>query len=160
MIPIFYAEFNDFNTNELNPWLENNVISKLEFRSVNETKLKVGNSIKIKSDTLNIVLELKKWLLNFDLIEIWADVLAYDWVLFCNLFGGALHIPTNIFYTPFDLATLLHLNDLIKPENQFNVDLDRFKFTKTSKKNQHNALQDAKVEYKLFQIIMNKNNGY
>lgn len=50
---------------------------------------------------------LEKWLDQFEKIEIWCDVLAYDWVLFCDLWENAMGIPQNIFYIPFDLSTFI-----------------------------------------------------
>jgi hypothetical protein len=46
------------------------------------------------------------WLQQWPRIEIWADCLAYDWVLFCELFGGACYLPGNIGMYPMDIAGL------------------------------------------------------
>ncbi len=70
-------------------------------------------------------------------IEIWADVLAFDWVLFCSLFKHAFNIPKNIYYIPFDLATLL----LVK---KVDPDINREEFAELSGNHpKHNALHDA-----------------
>jgi hypothetical protein len=68
-----------------------------------------------------IVAALRNYLSTFEEVVIWADVPAYDWVLFCELFGGALSLPKNIHYIVRDLATLLEAKG-------FDVDTDRFAF--------------------------------
>ncbi|MBK7010293.1 MAG: 3'-5' exoribonuclease [Saprospiraceae bacterium] len=93
----FYAEFNDYDHFQINVWLEENVISKLFFAGQDKVEKKSGQCTFIKGNSIEIVSYLRQWLAGFDYIEIWADVLAYDWVLFCELFGGALTIPENIF---------------------------------------------------------------
>jgi 3'-5' exoribonuclease-like protein len=140
----FYAEFNDFNAKLMNSWIETNVIGKLNFREENECFSKENKKIKIKNGTKTIVENLKNWLNSFDQIEIWGDVPIYDWVLFCELFGGSLNLPGNVFYIPFDIATLGKIN---LGKNDFS----RIEFVKDllslyEQQFQHNALIDAKAE--------------
>jgi hypothetical protein len=143
----FYAEFNDYDPSQLNPWLEEHVLKKLDFKNVQELVEETESSIKMKGTKIQVREVLEKWLLEFDFIEIWADVLAYDWVLFCELFGGAMKIPENIFYAPFDLATFFRLKGYIVPHSKFNKDLARFQFAEMDNDKQHHALSDAKVEF-------------
>lgn len=61
-------------------------------------------------DELDIIgKNLRHWINSFPdkKIFFWSDVLAYDWVLFCELFGGAGNLPEKVYYIPFDLSTLL-----------------------------------------------------
>ena len=138
----FYAEFNDYEKTHIDQWLETNVLDNLLFNEHKEFILKENNSINIKNDTENILFELNNWLLNYDSIEIWLDVLAYDWVLFCNLYGHALNIPSNIYYIPLDLSTLFYIKN-IDPDTsreEFVGDVESIQ-----KINKHNALHDAFV---------------
>ena len=84
---------------------------------------------------------LTEWLVSFDeKIYIWSDCLAYDWVLFCELFGGALEIPDCIYYIPFDLCTLFQVHGVdpdISRETFVEVDSELYE--------KHNALWDAHV---------------
>jgi hypothetical protein len=57
--------------------------------------------------------------------------------LFCDLFGGAMNIPNNIYYIPFDLSTYLKVFDK-------DPDVNREEFAGIEGK-KHNALHDAKV---------------
>lgn len=73
----------------------------------------------IRGNRREIVTALSDYLIGFDKIVMWADVPAYDWVLFCELFGGALNLPENIHYIVRDLATFLEARG-------YDPDIDRF----------------------------------
>jgi hypothetical protein len=69
----------------------------------------------------------------------WGDVLIYDWMLFCELFpipnnDSAERLPRNIYYIPFDIATLAKVKGI-------DPDFSREEFSGISGK--HNALRDA-----------------
>jgi hypothetical protein len=153
----FYAEFTDYDRTQLSDWLNENVLPKLwlthnlDFEKVASGTYSTGNSSAIKE-------AMQIWLAQFKGIEIWADVLAYDWVLFCELFGGALNIPGNIFYAPFDLATALMIKGYIKPAGQFAGDISRYEFAGVDSGKQHNALEDARVESRCWEVMNNKEN--
>jgi hypothetical protein len=92
---------------------------------------------------------LREWLAKFEAVEIWGDVLAYDYVLFCQIFDGALNIPKNIFYIPFDLATLFKVVG-IDPD----VNREEFAGTNgwTDTLPKHNALHDARVQHQCYKV--------
>ena len=154
----FYAEFTDYDPAQLNDWLKENVITKLWITNEKPFEKNAGG-VYLKGGRLEIKEALANWFTQFNNgVEIWADVLAYDWVLFCELFGGALNIPENIFYAPFDLATLFRMKGLIEPESKYEKDLSRFDYTGADRSMQHNALADARVERECFMLLM-KNDG-
>ena len=140
----FYAEFTDYDEKQVGSWLKENVIDKLELNE-NEYGLKAdtckGDSWLFKGKSKHIAILLKKWLEQFEAVEIWSDCLAYDWVLFCDLFGGAFDIPKNVFYIPFDICVLFKLKGIYP-------DIIREKFvfgTNVSFPKRHNALWDALI---------------
>lgn len=149
----FYAEFTDFSKSQMQKLLSDvgttdfftemlkkcYLTQNINFEKAEAGRYFIGNRRKIKS-------ELQKWFTQFGDVEIWADVLAYDWVLFCELFGGAFGIPENIFYSPFDLATLFRSKGQIAPNGKYSGDISRFAFADVDKKFQHNSLEDARVE--------------
>jgi len=48
-------------------------------------------------------------MLNFigtENVEFWGYAPQYDWVFFCEIFGGALNLPKNIFWIPKDCCSL------------------------------------------------------
>lgn len=141
----FYAEFNDYDKSLIDDWISSNVLKKLKFRSditqyvSKQEKILFNNySVEIKSDTKEIVKELERWLSQFEKVEIWSDAPSYDWVLFCELFEGALKLPSNIFYLPFDIVTLFKLKNI-------DPDINREEFARLNSEDKHNSLWDAKV---------------
>lgn len=141
----FYAEFTDFDEATLSDWHKVNVVTQLDFNKQVPFFRIQGNEYSVKGDTSIIKSKLQDFLKQFEFIEIWADVLAYDWVFFCELFGGALKLPDNVFYAPFDLSTFFRIKGLIEPKNKFEKDVSRFEFAGVRNTKQHNALLDAKV---------------
>jgi len=143
-----YAIRNDLNEDEFDPWIKENIIKNLypDFASCEGKKQWVKF---ILSD----------WLSQFDSIEIWADVLAWDWVLFCDLFGGAFKLPKNIHYIPRDISTALLLAGVAP-------DIDRVEYAKEELENifdgkpyykilpKHNALRDALVTAAVYRKLM------
>ncbi len=146
----FYAEFNDYDSNQVDDWIAANVFSKLEFNEEQTALFENRTTFKMKNNKGAVAVKLQEWINQFDFVEIWADVPAYDWVLFCDLFGGALKIPGNIFYAPFDLATAFRLKGLIEPESKNERDVKRFEFAGIAPVLQHNALEDARIEKMCF----------
>ena len=140
----FYAESTDYDEKQVGSWLKENVIDKLELTE-NEYGLKAdtckGDSWLFKGKSKHIAILLKKWLEQFEAVEIWSDCLADDWVLFCDLFGGAFDIPKNVFYIPFDICVLFKLK-CIDPD----ISREKFVFgTNVSFPKRHNALWDALI---------------
>jgi hypothetical protein len=146
-----YCELTDWDQSQLNPWLKENVISHLagnlnsNFGSIDFAK---DHSINFSGTRNQLTEALKTWLHRFGTkekpIHIWGDCLAYDWVLFCDLFDGALNIPDCISYQPFDLPTFYIIKG-IDP----NITNEQFAGTplpapgNTTQK--HNALYDARM---------------
>jgi hypothetical protein len=149
----FYAEFTDYDKLQMSDWLNDNVLTKLWVN--NEAAIEKNDGlVYVVGDSAGIKQALQKWFAQFAFVEIWADVLAYDWVLFCELFGGAFGIPENIFYTPFDLATLFKLKNEIVPVSKYDKDVKRFVYAGADMHTQHNALADARVELGCYKKLM------
>jgi len=125
----FYRELDDYDYNQLNDWLKNNVIANF----TNEGSVNMGM---LKDDLL-------EWLKAYDYgeqIEVWSDCLAYDWVLFCEIFGGAFGVPKNIYYIPFDICTLMKIKGVDPDVNREEYAYSDMPTPDTKK---HNALHDA-----------------
>ncbi|HHT23335.1 MAG TPA: hypothetical protein GXZ87_08520 [Bacteroidales bacterium] len=138
----FYAEFNDYNPNSINKWVQENVIEHFEMNDVKGCVRVEDNTIKYKTDKERIVFYLTKWLQQFDEIQMWADVPHYDWVLFCELFGGSMNMPSNVHYMCLDLATLLLANGIDYRIERISL-LDENEIPENY--NAHNALSDAEL---------------
>lgn len=149
----FYAELTDYDKSQIDDWLQENVIDKLFLIKRITTPiadisswdwLKDNGGVTEVVGQKNIVAEkLRKWLEQFQDIEMWSDCLSYDWVLFCQLFGHAFNIPKNVYYIPFDLATLFKVKAI-------DPDISREKFAYGEVyiemlQKKHTALYDAKT---------------
>ena len=148
---VFYAELSDYDQGQVNDWIRDNVLCHLRFDQPrleehpyyrasraqgNPGNLYDSYDCKMQGTRGDVARELATWLEQFgETVEMRSDVLAYDWVLFCQLWGGAFNIPKCIYYIPFDLATLLK-------SRGHDPDMDREQFVETDGK--HNALHDAK----------------
>lgn len=151
----FYAEATDFDTSKISEWLQENVINQL---FLNESIVSQNLSqFYFVGKRLEIAEALKKWLAQFEspyfntepFLQIWADVPHYDWVLFCELFGGAFGIPQNIHYMPMDVATMLYFKNI-------NLDTERESLANVSDLKglrKHNALYDTYLIKSIFENL-------
>jgi hypothetical protein len=142
----FYAEFTDYDKSQIDDWIKENVINNLKYQDEDDG-IRDGNddltSISLLGSSYYIKSELEQWLTQFKQVEIWSDTLAYDWVLFNQLFGHAFNIPKNVYYIPFDIVTLFKIKGI-------DPDVNREEFVKDymdglGKETKHNALWDAKI---------------
>ena len=137
----FYAELTDYDETQIDEWLQENVINNLYLDGCDANL----NDWKIKGDSDDVKTALGVWIAQFEEVEIWSDCLAYDWVLFNQIFGHAFSIPKNVYYIPFDICTLFQVKGI-------DPDISREEFAKdylvkvafqSGKK--HNAMWDAFV---------------
>jgi len=135
----FYGEFNDYDKKQINSWLQKNVMRNLMFDESFQYR-HINGCGEVKNNLLHVKANLGMWLQSFgEDIEMWSDCLAYDWVLFCELFGGAFKIPSCVYYIPFDICTLFKMEGV-------DPDTNREKYANmTDGGPKHNALWDAKV---------------
>lgn len=132
----FYAELSDYDETQVDEWLQKNVIDHLLYDGqpdwIYPDYFYWGDKAFIKD-------KLTEWLSQFESVEIWSDCLAYDWVLFNQLFGHAFSIPKNVYYIPFDICTLFKMKGI-------DPDISREEFSEwTELYGKHNALHDALV---------------
>lgn len=154
----FYAEFTDVPPHliEGNAWVKENVLPQL-FLSRSELH-QAPQRMYVRAETAAIRAALEEWLAQFGEVrnatgeviphlEVWADVPAYDWVFFAELFGGALHLPPTLDYIVRDLATWLQCRgiDPATPRLHLLTDEER------PDGHPHNALFDARVGMRILQ---------
>lgn len=171
----FYAELNDYDITQVDDWIQKNVIDNLRFSAPDENEDEhftasrhdsnpVGNdiydsySLEMRGNLPAVKHALNRWLLSFDAIEVWPGCLADDWVLFNEIFGGAFHIPNNVYYIPFDIYTLFKANE-IDPDisrEEFGLSSDCGTLPDPSEWAKHNALWDAKVIKMCYEKLMQK----
>ena len=140
----FYATLNDYSYEGIDEWIVDNVLGNLLY-SEDDQDLKVVDDTDAfgkRSERYYDITTPKckdlllEWLQRSgDDIVMWSDCLAYDWVLFCQLFGGALEVPSFINYIPRDICTLFETKGI-------DPDISRVEFAGI-KETRHNALSDA-----------------
>lgn len=144
----FYGEFTDYDKLQIDPWIKDNVIKNLsDIPAVPEEDLMTasGRRVGIK-DSMRIFFEFNG--LSQKGIEFYGDCLSYDWVLFCELFGGALYLPKYIYYIPFDISTMFKMKGV-------DPDISREEFAGFRKEeSKHNALFDAMIIKKCYERLM------
>jgi hypothetical protein len=164
----FYAEFTDYDTNQVNDWIQENVINNLCLSDKTKGGYKMIDKdnpelycIGIKDTTENIKIALLEWLQNESKnagaqIQIYCDCYAYDWVLFNKLIcenGNALNIPEYIYYIPVDLSTALQIKNIDPDitreefigEDMINKLKENKLFATLGDKCKHNSLWDTVV---------------
>lgn len=143
----FYAEFTDYDRSQVNSWLDENVFKHLTLADGHYSN--EGGHVQICHNTRFITAELEEWLEQFEDIVIWSDCLAYDWVLFCELFGGGMCLPKNVNYIPMDICTLFHMKGI-------DPDVSRLEFIDEELPlTLHNAYDDAYVIKACYEKLMN-----
>lgn len=169
----FYAEFNDYNPLLIDSWIEENVIKRLRFSppaqgqqeyfmarrasdNLSGNDIYRGYSVDLRGSTEQIKNELIRWLAQFEAVEVWGDCLAYDWVLFCQIFGHAFNLPKNVYYIPFDLSTLLKTSGIDPDINRENFARQGAHWFPENIIQKHNALWDALVIRACVEIIYDK----
>ena len=143
----FYAEFTDYDKKQIDDWIKTNVIENLILNNYNTNKDydPYEKNVKVKGTKEVIEQTLSHWLYQFEQVEMWSDCLAYDWILFNQIWGHAFNIPKNIYYIPFDICTLFKMKN-IDPDisrEEFVGNIINTKHWRSNSK--HNALWDAYI---------------
>lgn len=151
---VFYAEMPDYDQSQVDDWIQQNVIAHLLTVSGDYGPI-YGQAIPdfeteksiclLGKERFEVLEYLKEWFTavmetaNVDKLEMWSDSLAYDWVLFCEMFGGAMSVPDYIYYIPFDICTLFKFKGIDPDVNREEFAEMRYGGPK------HNALWDARI---------------
>jgi hypothetical protein len=165
----FYAEFTDYDRTQLNDWLEENIIPNT-WVAIHEPITSMGEvvgdsrwaDVHVFGSSDYIKPFLEKWLSQFEKIVIWSDCLAYDWVLFNQIWGHAFSIPENIYYIAMDICTVFEMQG-IDPDisREEYCEIENFTEGKTKvlyndfKSVKHNALWDAFIIRECYKKLTN-----
>ena len=182
----FYAEITDYDKNKIDPWVKDHVIRNFINDDFTKTETLVsevdlngfvvgyratGSKPYIKDRLTDWLEKQYKKYCNTKL-QIYADVLSYDWMLFVDLLGSnAFCLPKYIYYIPLDLASVLQ-------ERGIDPDYDREVFVENyitrlhygegkvepidveppivfnRCKRKHNALWDAYICRYIFKVLL------
>jgi hypothetical protein len=149
----FYGEVATIDPAACDPWVRAHVLPHTRWLSrpaARPQTLREGDLTACFGDGATLAQALTDWLGQWPRIEIWADCLAYDWVLFCELFGGARQLPGQVFYMPFDLVTLFKLRGL-------DPDTDRVAYAGLAEgSRRHHALSDARLTLACYRRLLDE----
>ena len=114
----YYAESFECDLNKASQWVQDNVIPHLKGKQF------IKQRKTIKQDILNFVK-------GDEHIEFWGYFAAYDWVVFCQLFGRMIDLPADFPFYCNDFKQVMHEHNIKKEDlNIIN-------------QQEHNALSDA-----------------
>ncbi len=140
----FYAEFTDYDRSQIDDWLRDNVLAHLVYGGDENRAYTDGAHTGRVGDSAYIAGELKAWLESFDEVQMVSDCLAYDWVLFCQLWGHAFNIPANVSPAPRDINQ--DMAGFLGIDEKSAFDIDRKKFCNLDDRSiEHNAGWDARI---------------
>jgi len=131
----FYAECTSFKKENCNDFVMQNVLPKLKYTTydMKDSIIRFGDQkhdAVVSDSLLKIGQAIKEYVGNDQQVEFWGYYSAYDWVLFCWLFGGLCNLPDNFPQYCIELQQCLDYYGKTIPSAL----LDR---------NNHNALEDA-----------------
>lgn len=147
--PTFYAESDVYDRSQVDNWISVNVIANLVGGKLDYDLTEMFWHLRMVGNIPQIRENLKHWLTekllvnNKDQAQFIGDCVSYDWVLFCELFGGALSVPDYISPAPHDINQDIAKALCISEKEAF--DINREEFAGLEPEGKHNALWDAKV---------------
>lgn len=132
----YYAISTEFEASLASEWVKENVLSKLPPRpgtfNPTETSPRIVSESKAWKSRQQIREEIFKFTSqDVSPLEFWAGWAAYDWVVFCWIFGDMIDLPDGYPY---------NCNDIIQWMNQLRLTRE---FLPPDPENTHNALVDA-----------------
>lgn len=145
----YYAISHEFDPKKASDWVKQNVLGKLppkpgtfnpaeaSIRELSESKAWKSRE-QIKQELLEFITPDEKG------IEFWAGWAAYDWVVFCWIFGCMIDLPEGYPY---------YCNDVIQWLNQLGLTRE---FLPPEPKNAHNALDDAQWVRESYYLLKDK----
>lgn len=167
----FYAENTAVDTRLADEWITENVVSKLnafkfhESYTLSSFTAPTDTGVEVKGDYDYIRNELVNWLDEDP--TFYAYYASYDWVCFCKLFGRMIDVPKKYKWYSRDLKQMLDekVDSWVKKKQKtgnpqtFEHCLKVMKASKNYPKqeDEHNALDDAKWNLKLYNFIKTLN---
>lgn len=150
----FYAELTDYDENQCDEWLKENVINNLLFKNERFVRRDRHGEQEVRGTKQQVGKYLKRWLSQFDDVQFVSDVCHYDMVLLIDIFGTAFDLPENVSASCHDINQDIAKHCGISEKDAFNecredivsgngISIDGKK---------HNALYDAKIIKAMYEI--------
>lgn len=168
----YYAISRDYDYKKADSWVRENVIKKLYTETVhgdarnyfNETNFHRVYGQPKKAILMSILhfmgcwRDQHFWRVLGNVPEIYGYYADYDWVLFCSLFGRMIDLPKGFPMYCRDLKQMLDEkeNFLNKESIKYSIVWDLKDHEDYPKQeNEHNALEDARWNKRLYEFIQN-----
>lgn len=151
---MFFAELTDYDRNQCNDWIKENVLSNLLLDGMGVgigVTLDDPSTIMVRGDSQYVSQELNNWLSQFDEIQFVSDVCHYDFVLLIDLITNgrtALDLPDNISAVCHDINQDIAACYEISDWEAFNKNREQILDEVTGYYvvgDKHNSLYDAEV---------------
>lgn len=166
----YYAVSNEFNPDDANGWVQENVLAKLpaQFEIIGFNIDESPNYHDTWKSNERIAQEIFRFINDVEPqseklpIEFYAYYADYDWVVFCSLFGTMMDLPKGFPMYCRDLKQSIdeHVMKVIHlsaspADREFKSVLEVVKTWPNYPKqtNEHNALDDAKWNFELFKFL-------
>ncbi|MEG0153360.1 MAG: 3'-5' exoribonuclease, partial [Cellulosilyticaceae bacterium] len=160
----FYGECYDYDKEQINTWLQENVINHTTYLSeVSKTDIMSVDldNMYLVSTKYGLKNYLSTWFEQFDSVELVSDVCHYDMVLLVDLFGTAFDLPENVSPVCHDInqdiarvvgCTSAEAFDKSREELIGNLGVKAIE-AEISSTAKHNALYDAYVIRMLYSLL-------
>lgn len=157
----FYAEFLGYNSNQVDDWIKENVITNLKYSTcIDNWCNKDPEHFECVGYTYYIKRLLEDWLSEYDYVELVSDCCHYDMVLFIDIFGGAFDIPKNVNAVCHDINQDLAKRFMITEREAFDVSREALLKARVDSNiiegDKHNSLYDAKVIKEIYNLYINE----
>lgn len=149
----FYAELSDYDRSQVNDWINKNVLAYRWYHS-GRFSWDIPHYY-IYGDKINVRHELKKYLSQFDTVELVSDCSHYDMMLFIDLFGTAFDLPSNVCPACYDLNQDIAKFHQVDGYTAFDISREEILSNNgiEIKGDKHNALYDAEVIRALYYVL-------
>lgn len=152
----FYAESANYNENQCNGWIKENVLNNLFLNNDNIGVDYKERSVQVKGSEVTIFKYLQDWLAQFDEVQFVSDVCHYDFVLLIDLFGTAFDLPGNVCAACHDINQDIARYYSISERAAFDKSREEIVSELCGHEiegRKHNALYDAEVIRVIYQEI-------
>ena len=149
----FYAEFDDYNEDQCDDWIRENVINHLVHDKPEVWDYMGLNVTRVYDDIIGVGAVLRNWLDHFDNVQFVSDCCHYDMVLLIDLLGEtAFDLPRHVNPVCYDIIQDISYFYGITMKEAFNKSREAIladvygefdKLPETMRK--HNSLYDAWV---------------
>lgn len=162
----FYYEFEDYDKNQCDDWIKNNVLNNTVFLNLSSEEEKDRLMTQFHQQKKNYWCGTKEncrqlledWFEQFRDVQLVSDVCHYDMMLFIDLFGTPFDLPDNVSPVCYDINQDISLLEGVSEREAFDINREEFleehnKSNIIDKDAKHNSLYDAKIIKEIYNVV-------